>query len=412
MNELANAVRKELTEDILPFWEKFGRDIATGGFYGTLGNDNVGDPNESRSVVMTSRHLWAYSAAARELKKPELLGMADYAWKALDSSFIDREHGGVFWSVRPDGKPDVAKKQIYGEGFAIYAFSEYAAALFELRGDRLAAERSLGEALAIYDLLEGRVRDRKSGGYVEARARDWSATSDLKLSEKDIDCDKSMNTNLHVMEGFAALVRALRVVRPTDAAVRARVCESLSSLVSITAEKILGADGHLDLYFDADWNVIGPDIISYGHDIETSWLLWEAVETLGDHELAANLRSTVIRMAEIALAEGTDRATGALENETHGGKRDRTRVWWCQAEALVGYFNAWQLTGEAKFLDAAKAEWRWIAERQVDPKGGDWFAAVAPDGTPDLRESKGGNWKTSYHNGRCCMEILRRVASL
>jgi cellobiose epimerase len=409
VEQLVAAAGKELTEDILPFWEKYGRDVATGGFYASLGNDNVGDPAGSRSVVMTSRHLWAYSAAAKTLKNPSLLAMADYAWNALTKNFIDPVHGGVFWSVRPDGSPDVSKKQIYGEAFALYALSEYASALHEIRGDRPGAEAAILQALSIYELLEKNARERTYGGYVEARARDWKPTSDLKLSEKDIDCAKSMNTNLHVLEALSSLLRALRAVRPSAPVIQSRVAESLSSLIVVTVDRILGKDGHLDLYFNDDWSSI-RDVVSYGHDIETSWLLWEALETLDDPALSRALKSVVIRIAEVALAEGADPETGAMENEFHGGKKDRTRVWWCQAEALVGFCNAWQLTGDEKFLAAAEAQWKWIETRQIDRKNGDWFASVAPDGTPDLREAKGGNWKTSYHNGRCCMEMLNRFS--
>jgi mannobiose 2-epimerase len=422
--ELNESAKKELTENILPFWEKYGRDRATGGFYGFLGNDNKGDASSPRSVVMTSRHLWAYSAAARSLSDPSWLSMADYAYGALMRDFVDQIHGGAYWSVKADGTPEVAKKQIYGEAFAMYALSEYAAALFDFRPN--AAESSdtmdsvLDRALSIYDLVETHARDRKFGGYAEARARDWSPTADLKLSGKDIDCDKSMNTNLHVMEALTTLLRSLRLVRPSDTKTIARVGESLASLIEITIARILGKDGHLDLYFADDWSPMG-DIVSYGHDIEASWLLWEAMEelvTIYDSaektdsridSLSERLRPIVISMAEVALAEGTDAATGALENEFHGGRKDRTRVWWCQAEALVGFFNAWQLSRDAKFLDAVMRQWAWICEYQRDGANGDWFASVDPEGKPILAEPKGGNWKTSYHNGRCCMELLRRT---
>jgi len=292
----------------------------------------------------------------------------------------------------------------------------------------------------LYELLELHARDPILGGYVEARARDWSPTVDLKLSAKDIDCDKSMNTNLHVMEALTSLHRSIGVISvsgvelPAAAALRGRVAESLSSLIKITATKILGLDNHLDLYFNSDWSSIG-DIISYGHDIEASWLLWEAVEELeasfaaGSPEsispesssvpfagLKAEIKAIVLKMAETALDEGTELEKKGTElevramlNEFHAGHKDRTRVWWCQAEALVGFFNAWQLTGEQKFLDAVLAEWKWITQYQIDRKYGDWFASVCPDGIPDLNEPKGGNWKTSYHNGRCCMELMKRI---
>lgn len=424
LRSLAEGARNELTENILPFWERHGRDLASGGFLGFLDNDNSGDASIDRSVVMTSRHLWAYSASALALGDASLLDMADYAYRSLSGDFFDRVSGGVFWSVTREGRPADSRKQIYGEAFALYALSEYSIALRELRGESGLAERALGEALAIYALLESRARDRSLGGYIEARTRDWSPTSDLKLSEKDIDCDKSMNTNLHVMEALTALHRALRRAgdRPAQRARDlASVGESLSSVITVSIDRILGADRHLDLYFGAGWKPIG-DAISYGHDIEASWLLREAAEELrmnalavGAHDesiLVERVKKISIDIARVALAEGFDAKAGAMESELHGSRRDRTRVWWCQAEALVGFFNAWELSGDRAFLDAVFAQWKWIRDFQRDSVGGDWFASVGVDGKPDLAEPKGGNWKASYHNGRCCIELMRRIGAI
>lgn len=399
--ELASWARKELTENILPFWMAHARHEKTGGFYGFLGNDNSGNALEPRSVVMTSRHLWAYSAAFSLLGDPAYLEMADYAFRTIMKDFIDQESGGVYWSVKSDGTPEVSKKQVYGEAFAVYALSEY--------GSARKLPAAVETAAAIYSLLETKARDAEAGGYVEALSRDWNKTSDLKLSDKDIDCDKSMNTNLHVMEAFTSLHRALKTVLPEAAALRGRVNESLSSLVTVTVDKILGGDNHLDLYFNRDWTQIG-DVISYGHDIEASWLLWEAAEETGDHTLAAKIRPAVLRIAETALAEGFDPVTGALENEFHGGHRDRTRIWWCQAEALVGFYNAYRMTGDEKFFAASAGLVKWIEKFQKDHERGDWFWAVSPEGQPDLSQPKGGNWKTSYHNARSCMEIMNRIS--
>lgn len=400
--ELYDWVRRELTENILPFWQKYGRDRDSGDFYGSLDNDNVGDPRESRSIVMTSRHLWAYSAAFRLLNDTGYLEMADYAYHSIMKDFLDKEYGGVLWSVKSDGSPDVTKKQIYGQAFAMYALAEYACV-------RKNSE-ALDTSLSIYALLETHARDKAYGGYAEARSRSWKPTQDLKLSEKDIDCAKSMNTNLHVMEALTCLHRSLKVLTPENTSICAQVAESLSSLVVVTTQKILGKDAHLDLYFNDDWTVIG-DIISYGHDIESSWLLWEAVEELGDHSLENRIRPFVVRIAEISLLEGFDPKTGGFDNEFHAGHKDCRRVWWCQAEALVGFYNAFQMTGERRYLDAAIVMCLWIEKFQKDHKKGDWFSSVSPEGIPDFREAKGGNWKTSYHNGRCCMELITRISN-
>jgi len=448
IHDLSKAAREELVGNILPYWVKYGRDPVNGGYWGTLRDDNVGDPAEPRSVVMTARHLWAYSAASVALDDPSWLESARWAYEALTTRFVDGEYGGVYWSVRPDGMPEVAKKQVYGEAFAVYGLAEYAGALLRAgAGGAVAPGPSggagpivepiepLGRALALFELLELHARDSLGGGYIEALARDWSPTQDLKLSDKDIDCDKSMNTNLHVMEALTTLHRVLTAfvaagygeepVAPGGAVtVReslSRVAAALATLVDVTMTCVLGPDAHLDLYFDLDWQVIG-DVVSYGHDIEASWLLWEAIEELesacavpeapaGGERRSARWRDGVVRIARVALAEGFDAATGALENETHGGHRDRTRVWWCQAEALVGFYNAWEMTGEAPFLAAALAVWDWIDRRQADRVSGDWFASVDPAGVPNRNEPKGGNWKTPYHNARACMEIMRRVGA-
>ncbi len=435
---LAEAARAELTGNILPYWQKYSRDPVNGGYWGRIGGDNVGDGAEPRSVVMTARHLWTYSAASVCLSDPSLLDAARWAYDALVGQFLDADYGGVYWSVAPNGLPAVTKKQVYGEAFTLYGLAEYAAALLRHEECREGALRPdptepLRRALDLFCLLELHARDPIAGGYVEARGRDWAPTEDLKLSDKDIDCEKSMNTNLHVMESLTALHRTLgafssagfKTVPGTVAGVTSvsaileRVGEALAALVDVTMERILGPDFHLDLYFDRKWNAVG-DPVSYGHDIEASWLLWEAVEELKSGEgagakegrrLADTRREGIIGIARTALAEGVDPSTGALENETHEGRRDRTRIWWCQAEALVGFYNAWEMTGELPFLEAAHAAWRWIDRFQADRIGGDWFWAVDPDGNPDLTEPKGGNWKTPYHNARACMEIMRRARS-
>ncbi|HKL85605.1 MAG TPA: AGE family epimerase/isomerase [Treponemataceae bacterium] len=406
--DFAFSAYTELVKNILPFWRTHARDLATGGFYGAISSDNSRDPNEPRSIVMTARHLWTYSAAARLLNEPELLEMADYAFDSVVSHFIDPVHNGVFWSVNPDGSPAVTKKQVYGQAFALYGLCEYGLAVCAVRNDFKKATEIVSYALPIFLLLESHARDEIHGGYIEALAQDWSETADLKLSEKDIDCAKSMNTNLHVMEAYSCFHKYLSLIVPEDPEFISHVEEALYSLVMVTANHILGEDGHLDLYFTSEWKQIG-DPISFGHDIESSWLMWEAAEQLESKFLKESIKSAVIRIADIALQEGWDPKTGGFENEIHNGKRDTNRIWWCQAEAVVGFINAWEITGDQKYLDATHAIWQWIQEKQVDRKYGDWFLSVSAQGLPDLSEIKGGNWKTGYHNARCCMEILKRL---
>lgn len=404
------SIKKELTQNILPYWEKYARDTETGGFFGNIDNNNNQDTKESRTIVMTSRFLWAYSAAARLFDDPSYLEMADYASYSLMHHFFDKDNGGFFWSVYPDGSPCVSKKQIYGEAFATYALAEYAAALTEVRKQTLQPYAVMDKTLAMFSLLEKYARDPENGGYVEALTTNWKPTTDLKLSDKDIDCDKSMNTNLHVMEAYTNLYRNFAVVYPEQKDTRTLVGNALADLVRVSITKILQKNGHFGVYFNRDWSRIDNEI-SYGHDIEASWLLWEAANELGDEQLMAEVRPVSVRMAMLAYEEGFDKKNGGFENTFIDGRQDRTRIWWNQAEAFNGFFNAWELTGSDNFKEAFQLVWKWITKHQADKKNGDWFWAVDENGGPDLTRPKGGNWKTAYHNARCCMEILRRTGT-
>lgn len=410
-NEFYQSINEELFQNILPYWDKYSKDEKNTGFFGKIDNDNVQDAECQRSIVMTSRFLWTYSAVARFTKDAKYLAMADFAYKVIIEKYFDKENDGVYWSIMPDGTPKVDKKQIYGQAFCCYGLSEYAAAVQELKKDEELAATAMNKALDIYNLLEYHALDKENGGYIEACAKDWSKTNDMILSPKDMNCPKSMNTNLHVMEAYTNLYRTLPVVFADSKSIQSEVGQSLANLITVTQEKILQKNAHLGMFFDMDWNLLA-DEISYGHDIEASWLLWEAACELKDEELKEQIRDDVIKMAEVALDEGFDKENGCLENfllhSTTNPKRDRTRVWWNQAEAMNGFYNAWQMTGHQKYQEACIQQWNWIQNHQVDKTNGEWWSALDQNGTPILAEDKGGNWKTSYHNGRTCLELLRR----
>lgn len=410
-NEFYQSINNELFQNILPYWDKYSKDEKNTGFFGKIDNDNVQDAECQRSIVMTSRFLWTYSAVARFTKDAKYLAMADFAYKVIIEKYFDNENDGVYWSIMPDGTPKVEKKQIYGQAFCCYGLSEYAAAIQELKKDEELAATAMNKALDIYNLLENYALDKENGGYIEACAKDWSKTNDMILSPKDMNCPKSMNTNLHVMEAYTNLYRTLPVVFADSKSIQSEVGQSLANLITVTQEKIVQKNAHLGMFFDMDWNLLA-DEISYGHDIEASWLLWEAACELKDEELKEQIRDDVIKMAEVALDEGFDKENGCLENfllhSTTTPKRDRTRVWWNQAEAMNGFYNAWQMTGHQKYQEACIQQWNWIQNHQVDKTNGEWWSALDQNGTPILAEDKGGNWKTSYHNGRTCLELLRR----
>lgn len=396
---LAAAIRQELVQNILPFWQGRMRD-PKGGFFGAAGIDGTVDTKAPRSAVVNARILWTFSAATR-LLGPAYRDSADWAYDYFRAHFIDREYGGVFWQLDAAGRPLSDRKQVYAQAFAIYALSEY----HRISGD----EQSLEAAIRLYKLIEQHAADRWDGGYVEARDRYWRPLADMRLSEKDLNSPKSMNTHLHVMEAYTNLLRVWR-----DPELVARQ----GKLINATLDHIVDASsGHFKLFFDMSWSPLDRHV-SFGHDIEGSWLLVEAAEVLGDAPISERVRSVAILMAEKALAEGRD-ADGSLFYEADGETGelvDPNKHWWAQAEALVGFYNAWQMTGDGKFKDAAESVWNFIDGKVADRVHGEWHAKLSPDGRPygpdeDADACLAGPWKCPYHNARACFEMIERLAA-
>ncbi|MNZ91694.1 Cellobiose 2-epimerase [compost metagenome] len=291
------------------------------------------------------------------------------------------------------GNPAETKKQVYGQAFAIYAFSEY----YRATGN----EAALSQAIEIFQTLERYSYDPAFKGYFEAHTQDWKETGDNSLSEKDLNEKKSMNTHLHVMEGYTNLYRVWK----SD-----ELHAKLKELIEVTIEHIVDADtAHFILFFDEQWNKKSGHI-SYGHDIEGSWLIVEAAEVLGDTELLEKARAVAIRMAEATLQEGVDK-DGGLFNEAYsdGTLIDSDKDWWPQAEAVVGFYNAYQMTGDVKYLDAARKSWAFIESFIVDKEHGEWHWSVTQDGAPSENLQKVSPWKCPYHNGRACFEMIERL---
>jgi cellobiose epimerase len=390
-------IEKELIGDILPFWMRHAVDRENGGFYGAISNDLVIDKEAPRAAVINTRILWTFSAACR-LYGPAYRETADHAWDYIRRCFWDAQYDGLYWMVDYLGHPISDRKQIYAQAFAIYALAEY----FRATG----SAESLKQAKQLYGLIETKSHDAVHGGYLEACSREWGALDDLRLSEKDLNSPKSMNTHLHVMEAYTNLLRAW-----PDAALRA----SQKALLEVTLDHIVDETaGHFRLFFDKRWNSLTGHV-SFGHDIEGSWLIYEAAQVLGDEALLGRARKLAVRMAQTAYDEGLDR-DGSLfyEADAHGVLVDPNKHWWAQAEAVVGFFNAYQLCGEEHFLTAALRAWVYIEERIVNREHGEWYAKLTPKGRPYTAEEDSdaclvGPWKCPYHNSRVCFEMIERL---
>jgi cellobiose epimerase len=391
LQKLKSEVQKELIQNILPFWSTRMVDKDNGGFYGRVDGNNHLIPFSDKGGILNARILWSFSSAYLQVKNPLYLEMANRAKNYILAHFFDSEFGGTYWTISYDGKPVDTKKQIYSQAFFIYAFAEH----FRASGD----ESSLQQAIELFRIIENYSFDDKQNGYFEAYSRDWKLLEDLRLSEKDANEKKTMNTHLHILEAYTNLYR---VWKNED------LEKQLRNLILIFTEKIVNQQTHhLDLFFDESWNPKAR-IVSYGHDIEASWLIDEASRALGDRDLQANVQQICIGIAQ-AACEGLQ-ADGSLIYELNktNNHTDTDRHWWVQAEAVVGFLNANELTENPEWLQKAENCWKYISKNLVDKSGGEWFWSVSENGAVNRNDDKAGFWKCPYHNSRMCIEVLMR----
>jgi mannobiose 2-epimerase len=382
-------VSKEL-ENILNYWQKYTVDYEHGGFYGQINDkDEVLDKAEKGSVL-NARILWTFSAAYHQNQKPEYLEMATRAYEYLREYFADKTNGGLFWSVDYLGNPLNTRKQIYGQAFTIYGLSEY----FRITQN----QEALNWAIDLFNLIEKHSFDETYGGYLEALAEDWQPIEDLKLSEKDANEKKSMNTHLHVIEAYSNLFSVWK-----DAVLE----EKIKGIIEVFLKYIVNAQtGHQNLFFDVDWTV-KSEIISYGHDIEASWLLHEAAETLNDEAILSKTQQLAIKLTD-SVQSGLSE-DGGMAYESEGDHHDTDKHWWVQAEAMVGYLNTYQLSKNDKYLFQSLKSWEFIKNNLIS-RTGEWYWATQGEGnSPMPNQDKAGFWKCPYHNARACLEVIKRL---
>lgn len=388
------SVREELLADILPFWRNRTMDEQRGGFIGQMSNDLRIQENAPKGLILNARILWSFSAFYRYTRHEQDRALARRAYEYLTDRFLDTQHGGYFWELDPDGHVLDDKKKIYGQAFCIYALAEH----YRTFNERAA----LQQAIDVFDLIETHASDKQHGGYFEVMSRDWQPCEDMRLSDKDMNEKKSMNNHLHVLEGYTNLVR----VSPEP-----RCKGRLHHLIELFRRHIVNSEQtHFQHFFDEVWTP-RSDSYTFGHDIEGSWLLCEAAEVLDDERLLKEVRLLAVKVARAALEEGLDRDGGLFYEGRHGRIINPNKEWWPQAEAVVGFYNAWQLTGDVAFREAAVRCWQFIKDWVVDHEHGEWFWCVRPDGTPDPAQPKVSAWKGPYHDGRCCLEIIDRIQS-
>ena len=393
-----------LTHGIIPFWKGL-RDDEYGGYYGLLSYDLKLDKSAVKGCILNSRILWFFSNAYMLIKDRSLLEEAKHAYDFLKKYCVDNINGGVYWALQYDGIVDDDTKHTYNQAFAIYALSSYF--------DASKNTEALKQAFEIRRTIEEKCRDEK--GYLEAFTRDFNPADNEKLSENGVEAGRTMNTLLHVFEAYTEY---LRVIKENDVClsycgIPENEAESVSKdirfILDIFKGKVYNPGlSRQEVFFDKDYHSL-IDLHSYGHDIETSWLTDRGLDILGDTEYTESIRPITRNLAQNIYE--TAYVDHSLLNENEAGVDDTNRIWWVQAEAVLGFANAAKKslalgnTREAeKFAAAAEDIWKYIKKNMIDQRTGlEWYSQVDKDGSPIKNLPIVEPWKCPYHNGRMCL---------
>jgi mannobiose 2-epimerase len=382
----------ELKESILPYWMNKMVDHEHGGFYGRIDGKNRLHPKAPKGSVLNARILWTFSAAYNYYVDPRYLPYADRAFNYCRENFINEENDGVYWLLNYNGEPVETKNQIYALGFMAYGFSEYYIATQD--------ENALAICRKLFGSIERHSFDPKLNGYLEAFDENWNLLEDLRLSDKDANEKKTMNTHLHVLEAYTNMFR----ICPNE-----MLRQALINLINVFIDNIIDHKTyHFKLFFDEEWRARDNEV-SFGHDIEGSWLLQEAAEIIGDDSLIAKTQIIAQKMVNAVLKKGFDEDGGLFYELKPDGVLDTDKHWWPQAEAMVGLVNAYQINQVPDLLEQAIRVWQFTKDKIIDAEGGEWHFRVNKEGVPYTEEDKAGIWKCPYHNSRACLEILKRL---
>jgi cellobiose epimerase len=379
---------REARENILPFWLKL-MDHIYGGFYGEVSFSGEIQKEAIKGGVLCARLVWTFAHAYLVYHDPTYIDAARHAYRFLMDNFWDREHGGTFWSVDFQGKPADTRKMVLPQSFTIYALAEYYRATQE--------PEALEKAIELFGLIELHSHDVQFGGYREGFDRIWTQTG------WNVDTAKAMDPHLRVMMAYTNLLRVWN---------SPLLMQRLTECVEIFLDHLIDPQGpHLILFTREDWQATNEDF-SYGHDIELVWLLPAAVDVLGDTALRDRSLPVMLRMAEEVYRAGLDDDGAVFDKAGPQGLLDQNKNWWPQAESVVGFLNAYQMSGDEKFYRASRKNWKWIQSNLVNREHGDWYAQLTRDRKPVAGRNLVDSWKCPYHNSRCCFEVQERIEKL
>ncbi|WBL23118.1 AGE family epimerase/isomerase [Zunongwangia sp. HRR-M8] len=387
--KLKEELQQEL-KNIVQYWQNNSIDTEFGGFIGRRDHFNTPYAEADKGIILNTRLLWTFSKIANFNKDFNTEKEADRAFQYLKQYFNDAEFGGVYWVLDYQGNPKNRRKQIYAQAFLIYALSEY----YKLSKN----EDAIIWALAVFELIEKHALEAQFGGYIEAFNQDWSPIEDMRLSEKDLNASKTMNTHLHILEAYTTLAEVTH---------SEKVKRALESLINLHLEKFFDAEiGHFQLFFNDQWNV-QTQVVSYGHDIEAAWLLLIAANQVNNKNLLQKVQKAAIQIADVFLAEAYKKSAGIInEKDLETNHIDTDRHWWPQAEAMVGLAYANNIQTSKKYREAIEDIWNFTKKYIIDEERGEWHFRIDKNFKPYETENRLGMWKCPYHNSRALIEMI------
>lgn len=411
IKEYLEKTESYLNEKLIPFWVEKAVEPKYGGFQTNYDRNGQRTEVTEKSFLSQCRSVFTISHAMRlGFDWPNGEEAVKQGIEFISKYFLDKENDGYYWIVDEDGKPADENKIIYGHSFLIYGLSEYAL----LTGDEFAKN----ESVRIFDLLQTKVADKVSGGYNEHFDRFFN----LKQSRGDIKSHKSLDVHMHLMEAFTTLYeltgaenhkQALidvidlifdKMVDPKTGTGISMFTNDWKPIANVELDTVWGRDR-----FDEDGKT--TDITSYGHNIELAWLYLHAQDVLGiPREKSLN---KVIPIYEHTFKNGVDWKYGGVfvEGERNGEPTERTKEFWQQAEAMVGFLDAYQLTNDSRYLDAYKNIHDFVFSKIINWDQGEWFALTEENGDL-IWDYMGTSWKVFYHTVRGTCQIVDRMKKM
>lgn len=397
-----------LNQQLIPFWAARAVEPRFGGFQTNYDSNGKRTKVTEKSLLSQCRAIFTIAHAMRlgfhwPGGREALQQGIDFLFK----HFRDPQYDGYYWIVEADGTPKDDNKIIYGHSFLIYGLAEYAL----LTGDEVAKR----EARRIFDLLQEKVADQEHGGYFEHFNRQFN----LKKARGDFNSHKSLDVHMHLMEAFTTLYEL------TQAAAHKK---ALMEVIDLIFDKMVDPETRTGIsMFTAEWQPIpnveletvwgrdrfneegkGVDITSYGHNIELAWLYLHAQDILGIPRKKSLDR--VLPIYEHTYEKGVDWKYGGLyvEGKRRGAVTEPTKEFWQQAEGMVGFLDAYLLTGNKKYLDAFYNVHDFVFSKMINWDLGEWLALLDEKGNV-IWDYMGTSWKVFYHTVRGTCQVIRKL---